>query len=298
MLLTDRATTAAFRLGWAAVKRLPEAAAYALFERIADVTYARGGRSVQYLRDNYATVRPELTTTELDDLVRAGVRSYLRYWCEAFRLPSMTPAHIMARIRVVGDGPVLRALSDGQPVVCFLGHMGNWDLAGAWGITHLGPVVTVAERLKPEEVFQEFLSYREHLGLTILPLTGGADVFPALVEALRPGVVMPLLADRDLTHTGVPATLCGHPVRVAPGPATLAVRRRAALFPVSISYEDAPDLPGRWRTVVTFHDPVGDPGVGTTRERVEAMTRACAGVLGQAITAHTEDWHMMQRYFS
>ena len=65
-------------------------------------------------------------------------------------------------------------------MVVFLGHLGNWDLAGAWGTDDLAPVVTVAERLKPEEVYAEFLAFRESLGMPILPLTGGGDVFALL----------------------------------------------------------------------------------------------------------------------
>ena len=297
MTLTDQATTVAFRAGWAVVKRVPERLAYGIFQVLADRTYAANGRDVQRLRANYATVRPELDPAGLEELVRAGVRSYLRYWCEAFRLPAMTTEQILDRVRIVGDGPVRAELAAGRPVLCFLGHLGNWDLAGAWGTLDLGPVVTVAERLKPEAVFQEFLAYRESLGMTILPLTGGVEVFPALVDRLRSPVVMPLLADRDLTHTGMPVTLCGQPTRAATGPATLAARTGTALFPVSITYERASDLPGGWRTVVTFHEPVLDPGTGGTRARVQSMTQACVDVLGRAIVTHTEDWHMMQRVF-
>ena len=47
--------------------------------------------------------------------------------------------------------------------------MGNWDLAGAWASVHWTAVTTVAERPKPEEVFREFLEFREGLGMTILP---------------------------------------------------------------------------------------------------------------------------------
>ena len=92
-------------------------------------------------------------------------------------------------------------------MVAFLGHLGTWDLAGAWGTTHLGPVTTVAVRLKPEEVFEEFLAFRESLGMTIIPLTGGVNPFPALREAARRPGIIPLLADRDLTAKGVEVVL-------------------------------------------------------------------------------------------
>jgi phosphatidylinositol dimannoside acyltransferase len=290
--VSDTLTIAGFRVGWGAVRLMPERAAYALFDRIADVTVARGRAS--RMRANYAKVRPDLDDAGLDALVRDGMRRYLRYYCEAFRLPTLSADDLLDRVRVEGDGPVREVIDGGGSVIAFLGHLGNWDLAGAWGTTHLGPVTTVAERLKPEEVFEEFLAFRESLGMTILPLTGGVNVFPALrVAARRPGII-PLLADRDLTARGVEVELCGHTARMAPGPAALALAEKRPLHPVSIRHERR----GRgWGIVITFHPAVDVPATGTTRERATAMTQACADVLGAAIIEHTSDWHMLQRVF-
>ncbi|PKW25445.1 phosphatidylinositol mannoside acyltransferase [Phycicoccus duodecadis] len=290
--LAASATVAGHRLGWAAVRRLPERAAYRLFDAVADVTVARGGAA--RMRANYARVRPELDDAALDALVREGMRSYLRYYCEAFRLPVLDRDAILARVRVEGDDAVREVLDAGGSAVCFLGHLGNWDLAGAWGTQFLGPVTTVAERLEPEEVFREFLEFREGLGMTILPLTGGPEVFPALREAARTPQVIPLLADRDLTRQGVTVDFCGLPARMAPGPAALALAERRPLFPVSIRHERR----GRgWGIVIVFHPPVEVPATGATREKVVAMTQACADVLGDAVRRYTSDWHMLQRVF-
>lgn len=284
---------AGHRLGWGAVRRMPERAARSLFDAAADLTVARGGAA--RMRANYARVRPDLDDAALDRLVRQGMRAYLRYYCEAFRLPDLTAADLAARVRVEGEGPVREVLDAGGSVVCFLGHLGNWDLAGAWCTTHLGPVTTVAERLEPEAVFADFLAFREGLGMTILPLTGGADVFPALRQAARRRGVIPLLADRDLTSRGVTVDLCGHPARMAPGPAALALAERRPLFPVTIRHERRDG--GGWGIVITFHPPVDPPATGPTREKVLAMTRACADVLGGVVREHTADWHMLQRVF-
>jgi KDO2-lipid IV(A) lauroyltransferase len=295
--LPDVLAVGGYRVGWSAVRRLPERAAYRLFDGIADVTVARGGKGVQRLRDNYARVRPELDATALDALVKDGMRSYLRYYCEAFRLPDRTPAELEAAVRVEGDGPVRAELAAGRPVVCFLGHLGNWDLAGAWGTRAIGPVVTVAERLKPEEVYAEFLAFRESLGMTILPLTGGGDVFAQLRGHLAEPVLMPLLADRDLTDRGIEVDLCGNRSKMAAGPAALSLASGAALFPVTIRYERVEGSSWRHRIVITFHDRVEPPTTGTTREKATAMTQQCADALGGAIREHTADWHMMQRVF-
>ncbi len=293
----DTLAVGGYRLGWSAVRRLPGRAAYGLFDRIADVTVARDGAGVRRLRANYARVRPELDADALDALVRAGMRSYLRYYCDAFRLPDRSRAEIAAAVRMVDDAALRAELAAGRPVLCFLGHMGNWDLAGAFGTVELGHVITVAERLRPEEVYAEFLAFRESLGMTILPLTGGADVFAELRALLRGPVIVPLLADRDLTARGIEVELCGHPSRMAAGPAALALASRAALFPVSVHYEPVPGSSWQHRSVVTVHERVAVPDGGTARAKAEAMTQACADALGGAIREHTEDWHMMQRVF-
>jgi KDO2-lipid IV(A) lauroyltransferase len=295
--LGDALALGGYRLGWGTVRRLPERTAHTVFEQLADLTVARGGTGVQRLRANYARVRPELDDAALDALVRAGMRSYLRYYCEAFRLPDRSPAEIAASVRVEGDGPVRAELAAGRPVVCFLGHLGNWDLAGAWGTRELAPVVTVAERLKPEEVYAEFLAFRESLGMTILPLTGGGDVFAQLRGHLTRPVLMPLLADRDLTARGIEVDLCGHRAKMAAGPAALSLATGAALHAVTIRYEPVDGSSWRHRTVITFHDRLVAPAEGTTRAKAEALTQQCADALGGAIREHTADWHMLQRVF-
>ena len=295
--LTDRAALTAYRAGWSLVRRLPERLAYAVFDLIAVVAAWRGGSGVARMRANYARVRPELDAAGLDALVRAGMRSYLRYWCEAFRLPDLTEADLVARVRTVGDAPVRAHLGAGKPAVMFLGHMGNWDLGGAWSTTQLAPVTTVAERLKPEELYDEFLGFRERLGMRILPLTGGSDVFRELTKALRANAFVALLADRDLTAGGVEVDFCGHRARMAVGPAALAVTTGAALHPVSVHYERRATGRG-YELVIVFHDRVEVPATGTTREKVATMTQACADALTGAVREHTEDWHMMQRVFA
>ncbi|NHN56966.1 phosphatidylinositol mannoside acyltransferase [Calidifontibacter sp. DB0510] len=297
MISTDRLEVLGYRAAWSLVRRLPERTAYRLFDAAAKATYRRDGRSVQRMRENYRRIRPELDAAALEDLVAAGVRSYLRYWCDAFRLSVHTPEQLDERIRLTGADAEARAIvARGEPLILFLGHLGNWDLAGAWATTHFAPVTTVAERLEPEEVFTEFLTFRESLGMTIVPLTGGVDPYPTLRAALGRGAFVPLLADRDLTSHGVEVTLCGQQIKAATGPARLALDTGAALFPLAITYED---VPGRAapRVVAHFGDRVVVPD-GDRAEQVRAMTQACVDGLGERIRTHTQDWHMMQRIFS
>jgi KDO2-lipid IV(A) lauroyltransferase len=195
----------------------------------------------------------------------------------------------------------LRAeLAAGRGAVAFLGHLGNWDHAAAWSAYDLHHVVTVAERLRPEEVYEEFLAFRRSLGMEVLPL-GDPATFPTLVRRLRAGALVPLLADRDLSATGVWVDFLGDRVRMAPGPAALAVLTGAGLFPMSVHHEVGP---GRRVLVVVTHPrvPVPDriPGesVRGYRDRaIAAMTQSCADAVSTAVQAHPDEWHVLQALF-
>jgi lauroyl/myristoyl acyltransferase len=295
----ERVMLLAYSIGWRLVRWLPERLAYGLFELIADLAWRRRGWGVQRLEANLARARPLADAAGLRALSREGMRSYLRYWCDSFRLPDWDEARITSTVRVEGDAPVRAALASGQGVVMFLGHLGNWDHAGAWSTLRLAPVTTVAERLRPEELFDRFVAFRERLGMSIVPLTGGSDVFRTLIRTLRGGGFVPLLADRDLTDGGVEVDLLGERARVAVGPAALALQTGAALFAVTIRYERRPDRPSgaRHGIVLTWHPQVRTDDVGTGRPAVAALTQRCVDALSTAIREHPQDWHLLQRVF-
>jgi phosphatidylinositol dimannoside acyltransferase len=281
----QRVVDLTFALAWTVVRRLPEPVVTWLFQRAADSVVRRNGRGVRRLRGNLAVVCPDAVPEELDRLTRAGMRSYLRYWQEAFRLPEWSDEQIVATVRTVNEKLLRDAHEAGRGVICALPHLANYDHAGAWaGLTGM-PVSTVAERLRPESLFDRFIAYRAKLGMEVLPLTGAdQDVFAVLAERLRAGGFVCLVADRDLSERGVPVTFFGRPSRMPAGPAALSLRTGAPLIPATLHY-DGPDL------VITFHDAV-DPEGGAA-----AMTQRCADAFAKGIAAHPEDWHMLQRIF-
>ncbi|HEU4911525.1 MAG TPA: phosphatidylinositol mannoside acyltransferase [Actinomycetes bacterium] len=290
------ATYGLYAGAWALVRRLPEGAAYRLFELVADAVWRRQGRAVQRLEANLRRARPDLDPPALRRLSREGMRSYLRYWCDAFRLPDWDRDRVVSTVRVEGEQHLRRNVGEGgRGVVAALMHMGNWDHAGAWATLTGAPVVTVAERLRPERLFERFLAYRQGLGMEILPLTGGdGDLLDTLSQRLRSGRLVPLLADRDLRASGIDVELLGEATRMPPGPALLALRTGAALHPVSIWHEAGDDEDWPARLVIRFHDEVTAPPTGTTREKVTTMTQQVADVFGAAIREHPQDWHMLQ----
>ncbi|MGQ7297699.1 phosphatidylinositol mannoside acyltransferase [Quadrisphaera sp. KR29] len=300
-----------YRAAFAVVPRLPEGLVRAAASLGADLTARRRGAGVRRLEGNLARATGA-SGPALRRLVAEAMRSYARYWADAFRLHTWTPRQLRERTRVEGPGlaELVASLEAGRGAVAFLGHSGSWDQVGAWAAsTWSSPVVTVAERLEPAEVFEAFVALRERLGLSVLAVErgGGGASFASLVRSLRGGAFVPLLADRDLSGSGVPVQLLGHPSRAAAGPAALALTTGAPLFPVSVHYEPGPGRRSRWRSwtaVAVVHPRVPAPPPAAEGQRPDrraqtaAMTQACVDVLGAAVREHPADWHVLQRVFT
>ncbi|WP_371658703.1 phosphatidylinositol mannoside acyltransferase [Streptomyces sp. NBC_00280] len=287
--LRDRLTDGAYAVGWSAVKKLPEPVAARLGRTIADLAWKRRGERVLRLESNYARVVPDATPQRLAELSRAGMRSYLRYWMESFRLPAWSPERVKTGFEATDLHHLTDGLASGRGVVLALPHLGNWDLAGAWVTTKLEtPFTTVAERLKPETLYDRFVAYREGLGMEVLPHSGGT-AFGTLARRLRDGGLVCLVADRDLSASGVEVKFFGDAARMPAGPALLAQQTGALLLPVTLWYDDSPVMRGR------IHPPIEVPETGTKAEKTSVMTQALADAFATGIADHPEDWHMLQR---
>jgi KDO2-lipid IV(A) lauroyltransferase len=278
-------------LGWKALCYLPESWVRWAFSTTAEIAWRRQGHGVQVLEGNLLRVLgPGTSGKELRAASRAGMRSYGRYWMEVFRLPTMSKERILRDMGVNDEtDQALNDVAAGRGVIFALPHTGNWEVAGAYVVARGLKFATVAERLKPESIFDMFLKFREGLGMEVLPL-GGGGVFGVLAQRLRAGNLVCLLCDRDLTESGVEVDFFGEKARMAAGPAALALQTGAPLHAVTLSFtEDG------WFAHGSPEIPV--PAEGNRKEKAAAMTQQLAMAFEKAIAEHPEDWHMLQRVF-
>lgn len=287
----DQLTELGYAAGWRLTRMLPLPAARALFNAGADRAAKANGPSAQRLRRNLRmVVGPDLPEAGLDELVRAGLRSYARYWMEAFRLPSQSRESFRTDFNLVNADEFHRVLGEGKGAILALPHMANWDAAAAWVVSHDWRLVTVAERLKPEGLFERFVAYREQLGMEVLPLTGGQrPPLDVLAEKATQGYAVALLADRDLSARGVEVRFFGGRTRMPAGPAILALRTGAPLYAADLWFTPTGSL-GR---IVRITLP--DPGAGPLDVRVKITTQRLAEAFELGIAAHPQDWHMLQK---
>jgi KDO2-lipid IV(A) lauroyltransferase len=299
----ERLTSAAFGAGWNLVCRLPEPVARALFNFGADVAWRRQGPGVRVLEGNLVRVLrttsgdslpPSEFGAELRALSRAVMRSYGRYYLETFRLQNIPDDRLQAGMHVNQENVdrTLEQMKAGRGVIYALPHMGDFEQAGRWVIlAGAGSIVAPAERLKPESVFQKFLAFRQGLGMEIVPTTGGPHPFGVMAQRLRAGKLVTIIADRDLSDTGVEVDFFGEKALLPAGPAALAIQTGAALTPVGCWFV------GETEWAAHVYDEIPVPATGTRKEKIAAMTQALATVFEEAIREHPEDWHMLQKVF-
>jgi phosphatidylinositol dimannoside acyltransferase len=272
-----------YSFAWRFIRLLPERSAYRLGDAVARYVIRRGGRRVARLRSNLAVVRPSLDESELDQLLDAAMRSNLRYWIDTFRFPSWSSDRIRETVLVENREVFDSEIARGKGLIVALPHAGNWDHAGAFFCAEGHPLVTVAEHLRPERLFRRFLAYREAMGMEVLDLD--AKVMNTLEVRLREGRLIALVADRDLSSSGIEIDFFGRKAKFPAGPAKLALETGASLITAYISYTDE-------GIKVSFSKPIPTNG----RSVVE-IVQSIAANFQIGIERAPEDWHMLQRVF-
>ena len=283
--MKDSLVAWAYIAAWKILRSLPENVAYALFDRGAKLLVNRNGKSVQRLRKNLVRVKPELSELQMKNLLREGMSSYMRYWCDTFRFPNWDKKRINSTVTVTREELLLDGIKSGRGVIVALPHAGNWDHAGAYFCLKGIHLVTVAERLKPERLFNEFLRYRQAMGMEVLPLDSSSMV--TLSQRLREGHLIALVADRDLSKSGIDVEFFGGPARMPAGPAVLALKTEAILLTAFVNYTSK-------GIHITF-DEIAIPDFGSQEEKVSTLVQKSAKNFEDGIRKYPQDWHMLQR---
>jgi KDO2-lipid IV(A) lauroyltransferase len=214
----------------------------------------------------------------------------MRYYCETFMLPRWTDEQLLDRVRAENSMQVVEALRSGGAVLT-LPHLANWDWAGAWAARYFGSLCTVAERLRPEGVFQKFLKARESRGITLMPLTGEGGTYEFLRQHIMQGRLVALLGDRDVAKNGMGNQFFGHRTSLPIGAALLALDTGRPLFTCAPWY-DGETLVISFDSEIVFDR---TPVEGRERlRRAQEITRQVAANFENHIRSHPENWHQLQ----
>lgn len=276
----------AYLFVWRLVGVMPERLAYAIGSKVSDYVYKKNGKGVKRLRSNYARVKPELTDSDLELLTKLGMRSYLRYWIDTFRLNKWSKEFIIQNTTVQNEHLLRDPIISKQGCLVVLPHAGNWDHAAAYFCSTGINLSTVAEKLKPEAIFLKFLEHRQSIGIEVLHTE--QKVMPTLLDRLNEGKLVALVADRDLSKSGVEVDFLNGTAKMPSGPARLILNSKAAFISAYITYT-------KTGINIEFQEIGPIPASGTEDEKISALTQSMANNFAKGIKQTPVDWHMLQR---
>ena len=275
-----------YLFAWKVIGILPEKTAYQLANFVSDQILRKNGKGIQRLRSNYKRVVPSISNSALEALTKAGMRSYLRYWFDTFRLNKWSKSRIIETTFVVRENLLRDPIETKKGCIIALPHAGNWDHAAAYFCSTGIPITAVVERLKPEAIFKKFLAYRQSIGIEAI--SHREKTIPILMERLNQGKLVALVADRDMSRNGIEVNFLGGIAKMPAGPAILAIKSGSPLVTAYIRYLDE-------GIEITFDETIQLPISGSEEEQIRIITQSMADNFAKRIQDSPVDWHMLQR---
>lgn len=271
---------------WKLIGLLPERMAYKLANFVADQIYRKNGKGIQRLRSNYQRVKPGYSKEELEKLTKLGMRSYMRYWFDTFRLNKWSKERIVKTTKVNDENLLRDPITNKLGCIVALPHAGNWDHAAAYFCSTGINLTAVVEKLKPEAIFQKFLDYRQSIGIEAI--SHKEKSIPILTQRLQAGKLVALVADRDMSRNGVEVEFFDGIAKMPSGPAILAIKTGAPLITAYIGYLST-------GIEIFFDQTTPPPTTGSDSEKIKVITQSIADNFSRRIKENPVDWHMLQR---
>ena len=275
-----------YLFAWKVIGTLPEKSAYQLSKVISDRIYSKNGKGTKRLRSNYRRVMPNISERQLEELTKDGMRSYLRYWFDTFRLNKWSKSRIIETTFVIRENLLRDPIATKEGCIIALPHAGNWDHAAAYFCSTGITLTAVVEKLKPEAIFKKFLAYRQSIGIEAI--SHKEKTIPILVERLNQGKLIALVADRDMSRNGIEVNFLGGIAKMPAGPAILALKTGSPLITAYIRYLEK-------GIEITFDETIKLPVAGSEEEQIKIVTQSMADNFAKRIKDSPVDWHMLQR---
>lgn len=279
----DYWTVAPFRLAAALCPRLPPRLGYRLAEWGGELYYRLGKAAARGVRHNIRHVLgPDASNAQVEAVVRQVFRNLAKNYYDLFRLAEAETGRLDAQFDRGKWEQFHAALALGRGVVAASAHYGHPEwmmhaIPAAWGT----PVLTVAEHLQPEQLYQFMVKLRSRPYLRFIPADGP---LLEIYRSLRRGEVVAVALDRDTTGSGVDVPFLGTTAHLPDGYAQLVARTRT---PLVVGF--ARRLPdGQMRMEI---EPPYIPLADTSREQVYAQALEFGvQALEKAVSAHPDQW--------
>ena len=217
----------------------------------------------------------------LNRLVRRTFRHAARYYLEVLRAGGYTAEKMLARIHIATPDEIREGLQGGHPIVIAGMHYGAIEVATIAGANLVGhDFVAPMELVKDPALRRWFVTTRSRVGVQLVSVV---DARRTLLRALKSGLSVGLVSDRDLIGGALMVPFFGHPAPIPPGAPLLAIETGLPLY-VAVARR-LPHM--RYEGMMTL---VPMPRAGPLRERLTALTAAMVVEFENLLAADPSQW--------
>lgn len=180
-----------------------------------------------------------------------------------------------------------KVLNGFRELITISGHIGNWELMGAFGTMSKHPVAVVAKPMHNPYVDRYINEIRAEKGYEVIETRTTAK---KIITKLRAGVMLGFVADQDARKNGIFVDFFGKPASTYKGPALFSTKLNIPLVPLFCLYV------GMGKYKILFKEPLYPPSEISDKEKaIEELTQKYVAVLEEVIREYPEQYFWFHR---
>lgn len=177
---------------------------------------------------NLAVAFPELGAPDRASLARRMYAHFGRVAVDSLRLTGVGAQAVLPLVRSFDGEDVLRAAAArGRGIIMLTGHLGNWELAGAFLAAYGFPIAAIVKPPSNPWVADYVERSRRRMGLDTVPMPEARTAVPA---ALAAGKIVAIVADQGAIRSRTWVPFFGMPTQTPVGPGLFAARTGAPVL--------------------------------------------------------------------
>lgn len=224
-----------------------------------------------------------LTAAEKERIYRGAVDNIIHVAVEFPHLEHIATGGDSGLIALEG----LDLLTPGQGYLCIGAHIGNWEL--------MAPFITATCGMKSAVVVRPFDDPKVNRIIDHMRTCTGVKTIPKdnagkeIVQCVKEGYLVGILADQSPRDNGVPVTFFDKPCWATIGPVMIAVRARVPIVPVAALR----NADGGY--TLRFHPPLEMVRTGDLRADLVQNSQRCQDAIEAIVRDRPEQWLWMHR---
>lgn len=219
-------------------------------------------------------------------LVRRAWQNFAQGVLDTTMVVHLSPKEIMGTVEIEGEAHLKDALAKGKGVIALSAHLGSFTMIGARLAAGGYPFSVVVKQPQDTSFARLIDEYRAQIGIQTISAKPRREAVRGILKALRQNEIVLVIAD-EFKSGGVMVDFMGQSSPAPRGPATLALRTKAATLPMFATRREG------GRLVLTIGPEIELIETGDLEESVAANTAVFTRHLETMVRRYPDQWNWL-----